>query len=297
MIDFDSLRDISSRITTEPPFTDENIYVDLILTITLKRLQEKFDFLILKGGTAIVKAHFYPYRFSYDLDFSYFGKDNPKKQYKEYKESLKKYLQELGFKITNIESEDMHRDGGRILILKIKDKGSKPLQREVKVSISAIDRVPCYPPILKSFKTIQQIPSDPFEMLYPDIYAEINEVKAKVLSIEELCAEKIRALATRGNQGEWNLVLRDLVDLGVMDSKRVLNRVLNDRVCIDHKFNAITNLSYREKFESFLNSNESIIINEEDKKIFIQQDLFDESKLTIILNKIKDNLKKTPPFV
>lgn len=287
MIDFDGLYDISLRLAGKPPLIEDNIYVDLLLTTALKEIQSKFDF-VLKGGTAILKAYFRPYRFSYDLDFSYFSSGSPKSLYKHYKDALEDHIINLGFDIVNIES-DRHRSGGRVLVLKLMDRPEN-LKGPVKLSVSAIDKQPCFPPVCRKLNPIVKIPRDPYHLLYPEITKNIRNVNARVLTIEELCAEKLRALSTRGEDETWSLVLRDIVDLYYMEREGILDRVFKGKSCIIKKFQAIENKSYWKKYQSFLKKETTIEITDEDRAVFIKQELLNEKLLDEFLQQVKGTL-------
>ncbi|MFA5771985.1 MAG: nucleotidyl transferase AbiEii/AbiGii toxin family protein [Thermoplasmata archaeon] len=288
MIDFETLYGLSLRLKNKSNLDEQNIYVDLLLTLALGEIQSKFDF-VLKGGTALVKAHFEPYRFSYDLDFSYFYKSgSPKKLYRQYQGNLERLMADLGFKVVNDEN-DRHRAGGRVLVLKLMD-APENLVRSVKLSVSAIDRQPCFPPISKKFNTIAQIPRDPYDMLYPEIIKRVRKTHARVLTIEELCAEKIRALATRGPEETWSLVLRDIVDLYYMERKGILARVFRERKCIRKKFHAIEDRTYWKRYNSFLQMDIRIEIPDEERGIFINEDLLNEKLLEKTLGRVKEGL-------
>jgi len=205
-----------------------------------------------------------------------------------YQKGLEQLIANLGFAIVN-NDEDKHREGGKIFIFKLMDR-PKYLRLPIKLSISAVDDKPCFAPLRKKFNTIVKIPKNPYKLLYPNLVDAIYNTNANVLTIEELCAEKIRALTTRGIGEDWLLILRDLVDLYIMDSNKILDKTLNEKHCILRKMNAVKGTSYWKKFKSFMNNTTELIINEEDKNIFIDQKLLDEKKLTLILNKIKDKL-------
>jgi len=290
MINFRELHDLALRLAKEPPFTADNLYVDLLLTITLGEIQSEFDF-ILKGGTAIVKVWMQPYRFSYDLDFSYFAPGDPRKHYKKYQLSLKEKLTSLGFNI-NEKGEETHRSGGRIFILHLMD-GGKYLKRPVKLSISSIDPAPCFPPVKQKFKTIVPISKPEFKLLYPDLVPKMIKTEANVLTIEELCAEKIRALATRGTEEGWSLLLRDVFDLYMMDSQGILDKALSSesgQKCIKHKFSAIKGTNYWKKFQDFQKADPKVKIREEDQAIFFNPRLLTEKKAEDIIRKIQTAL-------
>lgn len=297
-INFDEVHDLALKLSKEPPFTTDNIYVDLLLTIAAKEIQAKFDF-ILKGGTAILKTNGPAYRFSYDLDFSFFPKEGKaRKHYKYYKDSLEKFVNDLGFEIVDEIEKDTgrkgtrHREGGRIFILHLMD-GKEYLKRPIKLSISSIDEAPCHSPESKLFKTIVDIPSQKFSLLYPNLVPGINQINVKILVPEELCAEKIRALATRGGKGEWSFLLRDAVDLYMMDKSKLLDRVFkNHKNYIKQKFSSIKDRSYWQKFESFMIAgDQKISISEESRAIFFDPNVINEEKTKYIVNKIKKHLK------
>ena len=209
-INFEDAHEMALRISGNSLQATENVYVDAVLMLMLPAIQSGFDF-VLKGGTAIVKTHLYPYRFSYDLDFSCFAGAAPRKRYRTYQKSLEDLITRMGFRIVGNEN-DKHREGGKIFILRLID-GPGYLRMPVKLSISSIDKEPCYAPPTKKFKPLFNFPEEPYGLLYPDVIDRLNSANAKVLAIEELCAEKIRALATRGSGEEWFLILRDAFTL------------------------------------------------------------------------------------
>jgi len=291
-INFHELHELALKLAKEPPFTADNLYVDLLLTNTLDEIQSRFDF-ILKGGTALIKTQPSPYRFSYDLDFSIFSRGNPRKQYKMYQKPLEELITALGFNIENSET-DKHREGGRIFIINLLDKAGY-LKRPIKLSISSIDKTPCFSPITMPFKPVVRIDESKFGLLYPRLVPRLKNINAKMLSIEELCAEKIRALATRGPAEGWTFLLRDIFDLYVLDKKGILDKVLSQRRyqdCIRHKFAAIRGTSYWNKFKDFIKTELNVKIKEEDLSIFFKPKAINERKADYTLNKIREALKE-----
>jgi len=292
-IDFEEMHELALKRSGKPPFTAENIYVDLLLTATIGEIQSKFDF-VLKGGTAITKAWCQPYRFSYDLDFSKFDSKIARKQYRKYQTELEKLVSELGFTIANPEN-DKHREGGRILILKLVD-APRHLRIPIKLSVSSIDSGPCIAPLRKEFKPAVKIP-EKFKILYPTIIPRVSGVSVKVLTMEELCAEKIRALATRGAADEWSLLLRDVVDLYVMEKSGVLDAVLSGEwKSLRKKFDAVRDTSYWKKFRHFLSTKpQEVRIHEEDLSIFFDTHAIDEKNASRIVEKVRLRLKEIFP--
>lgn len=287
-VDFDELHELALKLSRKPPLTAENIYVDLMLTAIIGEIQSRFNF-VLKGGTAIVKAWLSPYRFSYDLDFSLFGVKTPRKQYRKYQIALEKLVSELGFHVANSES-DKHREGGRILVLKLFD-APKYLRIPIKLSVSTIDPNPCFEPVEKRFRPVVSIPKK-YELLYPSIIPRISGVSVKVLALEELCAEKIRALATRGTAEEWSPLMRDVVDIYMMEKRGVLNGVLEDGNCLGKKFESVRLTSYWKKFNHFLSNPGQPGIRAEDFAIFFDQHIIDEKNVTRIIEKVRSGLRR-----
>lgn len=287
-LDFGELHELALKLSQKPPLTAENIYVDLMLTATIGEIQSGFDF-VLKGGTALVKAWLSPYRFSYDLDFSLFGVEKPGKQYRKYQIALEKLVAELGFHVANPES-DKHREGGRILVLKLVDT-PKYLRIPIKLSVSTIDSNPCFEPVEKKFQPVASIPKK-YGLLYPGIIPRISGVSVKVLALEELCAEKIRALATRGTAEGWSPLMRDVVDVYMMEKNGVLDGVLEDGKCLRKKFEAVRLTSYWKKFNHFLSKPELAGIRAEDFAIFFDQHIIDEKNVTRIIEKVRSGLRR-----
>lgn len=292
-INFQELYELAFKLAKEPPFTADNLYVDFLLTLALEEVQSEFDF-VLKGGTAIVKAWLEPYRFSYDLDFSYFGSGDPRKHYREYRERLEEKLAAIGF-VINEGQQDAYRSGGRIFILRLMDK-PKHLKRPVKLSVSTIDETACFPVVERPFKTLGRASGNGFELLYPDLIPRLANVEATVLAIEELCAEKIRALSTRGTEKGWSLVPRDVFDLYMMDKAGILDKVLSKeegKKCIRNKFSAIKGtVGYWSKFTDFMAKARPVKLREEDRAIFFKPGLLNEKKATETIEKIQTALKQ-----
>ncbi|MCX6768479.1 MAG: nucleotidyl transferase AbiEii/AbiGii toxin family protein, partial [Candidatus Micrarchaeota archaeon] len=229
-----------------------------------------------------------------DLDFSfYYSGSNPRKHYRMYKKKLLELVEALGFKVAN-DGGDKHREGGRIFILKLIDE-PKFLEKPIKLSISSMDEHPCFSPARTQFRPVIKIPEETFGLLYPDLLPGLNNVEVNVLEMEELCAEKIRALATRGATGEWGLVLRDAVDLHVMDKQGVLSEVLTSeryKQCVRKKFLAVKETSYWAKFKGFLASTAGVRIGPEERAIFFDQSMVKEEYAEHVMEKIRKALKE-----
>ena len=168
------------------------------------------------------------------------------------------------------------------------------LKIPIKLSVSSIDTKPCLEVVSKKFNMIVRIPPDPYSILYSEIYRKLESTNAAVLTIEELCAEKMRALATRGPKGEWSLILRDAVDLCVMDSMGILDRVLNTPAyvdCIVSKFSAIRNTNYWGKLKQFVATTPEITIGKEDVSIFTDAAILNGEKISKVIEKTRNSVK------
>jgi len=152
-IDFSELYELSSHNRgTEALMTAR--YIDYILTLAIPQIQEELGF-VLKGGTALIKCYSYPYRFSYDMDFSYFrSKRKRSKAYKDYAELLNLLIKEMGFR--DVTEESTYSHGGKIYKIQLQDD-KKRLERPIKLSVSSIDESPCFFQLKKETSIPQRI--------------------------------------------------------------------------------------------------------------------------------------------
>lgn len=175
---------------------------DYVLSIVLKYLSEwnLKDKVVFKGGTAIKKIYFAEARFSEDLDFSVIsvGREEIENELKTIFENKK--ILETDFKLL------------------LKEKTSSGLRFALKFT-SVLN----YPQTIRfDFSFRENLEKKQEERQVIDYY-NIGEAKLKVLSIEEILAEKIHALFTR-------TVARDLYDVWFLIQKGVkINRQLTDK--------------------------------------------------------------------
>ena len=175
---------------------------DYVLSIVLKHLSgwNLKDKVVFKGGTAIKKIYFAEARFSEDLDFSAINVEP---------EEIENELKTI-FENKKILDTDFK--------LLLKEKTSSGLRFALKFT-SVLN----YPQTIRfDFSFRENLEKKQEERQVIDYYG-IGEAKLKVLSIEEILAEKIHALFTR-------TVARDLYDVWFLMQKGVkINRQLTDK--------------------------------------------------------------------
>lgn len=165
--------------------------------------------LVFKGGTALKKVYFGDYRFSQDLDFSVLNKENIESdlenlisqacQTAEYK------IQELGnnveLKCERYTEKKPHPEGQQAFIIRARFPWQKEFLTTVYAEIS--------------FEEIILLPPQNKQIIHP--YGEELEGKILVYPLEEVLAEKIRALlqfAKKLHERGWGRSrVRDYYDL------------------------------------------------------------------------------------
>ena len=91
-----------------PEIVEKNYYVTMIL----KKLAERFDFIVFKGGTSISKCHRVISRFSEDIDIT-IDSSLSQGQKRKLKYGIVDMAAELGMEIPNLDSIRSRRDYNR----------------------------------------------------------------------------------------------------------------------------------------------------------------------------------------
>lgn len=151
-----------------------------------KHLKDSF---IFKGGTCLKKCYFEEYRFSEDLDFTVTQSELMNAVV------LKDIFQEI--------SEWVYEESGVVLIperIKFEEyqnpRGGKSIEGRVNY-IGPMNRTSSYPAIKIDLTADEQLVEVPVLCSIYHSYSDELQVKVKAYSIEEVFAEKIRALAER----------------------------------------------------------------------------------------------------
>ncbi len=231
------LERLASILNPAPlPFREiwgQALYVDALLSLTVPYVEEAvgpflpISPLVLKGGTALVKAYLGHYRFSYDMDFSFRAvRPNYRKCRRLWKAEVMQVVKALGFSIAG----EAHTASGRITTLSL----SAPfVERPIKLTVSCLDGPLC-----------RRAKRRPLKALLRDYTRH-----GWVMDVAELMAEKLRALATRASLKEGTILYRDLVDLYYLKKAGVPL----DRPCLKQKLEKAERVkTYREALERFL---------------------------------------------
>ena len=167
---------------------------DYLLEILMFIIQETTDSLAFKGGTALYKLHSLN-RFSEDLDFTLTGKLDVKK----FSQSILRKLQQGGFscRIKEIISFQLQDN------LKFEIKGPLFDGNITNLNVVSIN--------ISKRENLIYLPKE--ERIYPK-YRDIPSFTIRVMVLEEILAEKIRALFTRQKP-------RDLYDIWFLLNKGI----------------------------------------------------------------------------
>jgi predicted nucleotidyltransferase component of viral defense system len=168
--------------------------------------------IILKGGTGIKKVYHENYRFSDDLDFSLTSPIKYKDLFTHMNEAVERAKEEVGinFQINNDFTETKTGFRGKIYFNIIQNAAGTPLS--IKVDITNYDN------------EIILLPTEKKKVFHS--YSDELNAEIEVYSLEEIFAEKIRALIQRTRA-------RDLYDVGMLYDLINKNKVLQ---ILDEKF-------------------------------------------------------------
>lgn len=182
------------KIAREKNEQEKIVEKDYLLELLLFIIQENSKELIFKGGTALYKFYSLP-RFSEDLDFTLDGKLDSNK----FILKLIRSLKQVGVS-ARIKESDMYRNQQNIR-LELRGPlfdGNPKSANVISINISQREK-PIYTP--------------KEERIYPK-YRDIPAFNINCMAIEEMLAEKIRALLTRDKA-------RDLYDLWFLLGKGI----------------------------------------------------------------------------
>lgn len=161
--------------------------------------------IILKGGTGIKKIYIGDYRFSDDLDFSLSSSMRNKDLFFHIDEAVKRAKEEVGINF-QLNSELLITETGirgKIYFNIIQNVSGTPLS--IKIDITDYDNEIILLPLAKK------------EIIHS--YSDTLNAEIKVYSLEEIFAEKIRAIIQRTRA-------RDLYDIVMLDGLVDLDKVL-----------------------------------------------------------------------
>ena len=227
----DFIKEVAQSIHFGQP---ELIEKDLIIHLLLSRLAENpffYNNFLFKGGTCLVKCYLGYYRFSEDIDFTWenqsiLSRTSALKRKKIVSGFIDNLLSLVGkiakeqgliFKQDKSDSEFVQFGGNEMrLTLKV-HYNSQVLQTRsfVKIQINFTEEI-CFPPRPEEhMQTLVSQISEETKLLFPtDSNLFANPIKIKKYDINEIAAEKVRAILTR--QG---IKARDYTDLYMINRK------------------------------------------------------------------------------
>ena len=110
--DREAFRELLIGAANELAIPTAIIEKDYYVTITLKKLSEKLDDMVFKGGTSLTKCYQLLDRFSEDIDLSYTAESGVpgEARKRRLKKAIVEVMDELGFPITNINDTRSRRN-------------------------------------------------------------------------------------------------------------------------------------------------------------------------------------------
>lgn len=252
---------LAKEIAKEASFQkDKTNYVekDIWLTYILKHIynnENAANELVFKGGTCIIKCHYSHYRFSEDLDFTWIGKKEGKKQDRGY--FKKKYMDRLASDLhlgleenSQIKEGVKHSHSGKILnyffMLPIAEAGIQALKVKITVSFDETLEFPVKNEITKSLPIA---PGKKKELIgyFGEIAKEyFDDFSIPVYSKEEIACEKVGALLTRKEKINRS---RDIIDLFYLSKDVNLEKIVLCEGCKRKIQRSLAIPSYKEVFK------------------------------------------------
>lgn len=108
---FDAINLASQKYNIIPAVVEKDYYVTMIL----RELSERLDYIVFKGGTSLSKCHKVIKRFSEDIDITIDHK-LPQGQMKKLKEAIKSVAEKLNLRIPNIDETRSRRSYNRYIL-------------------------------------------------------------------------------------------------------------------------------------------------------------------------------------
>jgi predicted nucleotidyltransferase component of viral defense system len=223
LYDPEVVEQLAKEIAKESSFKeDKRIYIekDIWLTYFLRylyKIENAPNELIFKGGTSLVKCYYGYYRFSEDLDFTWAGKRESKKNNR--KKFKEKYIDKLisDFDLDLEETAEIkegarHSQSGKILnYFFILPSSEERIQKpKVKINISFDEEIdfPIKHELIKPMQVAKKNDLIGYFGKAAEDYFDPMAVSA--YSKEEIACEKLRAIMTRKEKINRS---RDILDL------------------------------------------------------------------------------------
>ena len=221
-----------SKLTTIKDITllEKDLYLQGIISELSKIDYFRKNF-VFKGGTCLTKVYFDYYRFSEDLDFTWFNqKIFEKKSAKQERKIISRELEKLTkivHDISKLFEFDFKPDksnkkyfefggGNKFTTYKIYYKKTSGEESFIKIQVNFREEI-IYPIKEKEIKPITLNMKERLNLEYPE-YSNMLTDKSFLLvyDLREIAAEKVRAILTRKG-----FKVRDLIDLYKISTKRI----------------------------------------------------------------------------
>ncbi len=226
----------------------EHIEKDYFQDIFLYRLFKKTNKLVFKGGTALYKIYKMS-RFSEDLDFTLLENS----RIEQIKQIVEDIVESMKWEIKSV------RETKDSLLMKIGFKGILTEYNTLRIDVSIKNKV------LKRFEVKNYVPE----------YIDINPFSFRILTLEEMVAEKIHSILTREKA-------RDLYDLFFLLRISKFNKQLVDEKLEIFKMNFNFNV-FTKKITNLK------ILWEKELKPFVLAELVDYKTVkNFVLERIKN---------
>lgn len=267
---------------------------DILLQMILNELVKNKDFkdnFAFKGGTCLIKIYFGYFRFSEDLDFTYFNqKEFIGKSKNKLRSSMSEKTSQLGkliepiakqfgldFKLEKENRKYLEFGGSNAFVTFKLWYDSIVLNKPsfIKIQVNFIEKLNYEIKGLPAIFILTNRDKQEIETLFNDYSYLLNPVKIKAYDLKEIFIEKIRAILTRRG-----IKARDFVDVFLIVRKEKLN--LND-----FKKEIVEKINNMLKFEKY---NENI----KNKETQLKENLILGEEETLLLRPIE---KGFPKFV
>lgn len=202
---------------------------------------------LFKGGTCLTKCHLGYYRFSEDVDFTWFHQNRFEgKSQKKVRRMLSGIIDELGLLLEGFAREERidftcdksNREfvelggGNKTCTFKLWYT-SKVLETRnfIKVQVNYVERL-CHSPVNITVRCIVGEPTEGVRFLFPEADSYSRPLKLLAYDIPEILCEKARAILTR-----MAVKARDFVDIYMIEKEAGVN-------LIDHMDCAVEKLRF-----------------------------------------------------
>jgi len=238
---------------------EKDLYLQSLLLSLAKSEYFSKNF-VFKGGTCLIKTYFGYYRFSEDLDFTWVDQKafegKTEKQIRKLlsmeidkiMKLLEAVAKELGLEFKAKKSDRRYVQLGSsnrfVTFLLWYTPETEQSETFIKIQINFVERI-IHTPKQKIIKAIAEKHKKEIEFLWPDHSERATKsVGFHVYDLEEIAAEKIRALLTRRG-----FKARDIIDLYVLSKKGItINSV--KKMAIEKTVSMLKYLKYGENLKN-----------------------------------------------